>query len=146
MPEHKIEVFFIIPARVDRLAHQLPELSPHPVYLVFKFLPVGSLPSIIIVDMEISVLLIGRVQLSLYRGPADLKCPDAVAPVVLECPLRFQDQLTDQVLHPLHHDHKVIPVLIHETDIFPAEISPVKDKANVLVAITFCFFQGVPEL
>ena len=59
---------------------------------------------------------------------------------VLKFSFVFQDHPPDRFTHPLYHDHKIIPAFIHILDVFPAKISPVQDKSDLLIAVSFCFF------
>ena len=146
MPEHEIEIFRILPAKVDRLTHAFFQLSSHSVDLLFKCIPVFGLPSVIVIDVKVSLLLVGGVQLPLDSSTADFERANTVLPVVLKAPLYFQNLLTDKALHPLHHDHEIVSVFIHEFDVLFAEIATVQDKTHVFISIPFCLFQGVLQL
>ena len=96
--------------------------------------------------MEVSLFAVSGIQFSFDRGPADLKSPDAVPAVIFKRTLHLQDQATHQALHPLHHDHKIISVVIHEADVFFTEIAAVQDEPDVLIAVAFRLFQRVLQL
>jgi len=47
----------------------------------------------------------------------------------------------NQRFHSLHHDNEVETVLVHVPDIFSAEAAVIENKANLMIAITFCLLQ-----
>lgn len=47
-------------------------------------------------------------------------------------------------LYPFHHDD-LVTILIHEVDIFLAEVSSIKDETNLTVSILLCLLQHLLE-
>ena len=47
---------------------------------------------------------------------------------------------------PLHHDDELVTVLIHEVDVFFAEVSSIKDETDLTVSIALCLLQHLLEL
>ena len=88
--------------------------------------------------MEVAVFFISCEQLAPYGCSADFIRPYAILAVVFKAPLNLKYQIADQALHPLHHDHESISILIHEADVFLAEISPVKYEPYMLIPIALC--------
>ena len=51
------------------------------------------------------------------------------------------NQFIHQRSHSLHHDHEAVPAFIHILYVFTAEITPVQNKANLLITISKSFVQ-----
>ena len=61
--------------------------------------------------------------------------------VVLKLSLVGGYDLMDQSLHSLHHNDEIESVLIHISDVLSAEISPVENKSDLMIAIAFGLLQ-----
>ena len=118
----------------------------HPVDLFFYILSFGSLLPFVIVNVEVALLLIRRIQLLLHGDAVHLVITQAELTLFFEAAFDRQDKVTDQGFHSLHHDDELVTVLIHEVDVFLAEVSSVKDETNLTVSIALCLLQHLLEL
>ena len=60
---------------------------------------------------------------------------DVMDPFALKCPLIFQHDPPDEIFHPFDHDQIAVSMPLDIPKVFPAEVSPVKDEAEILVSI-----------
>ena len=47
--------------------------------------------------------------------------------------------LMDQRLHPFHHDDEIEAIFIHVPDVLSAEVSPIENESDLMIAIAFGF-------
>ena len=123
----------------------LAKVQRHPVDLFFYILSFGSLLPFVIENVEIALLLIRRIQLVLHGESIHLVITQAELTLFFEAAFDRQDEITDQRFHPLHHD-ELVTVLIHEVDVFFAEVSSIKDETDLTVSIALCLLQHLLEL
>ena len=62
--------------------------------------------------------------------------PDTVLPAFFEASLYLQYQVPYQVLHPFHHDHKVVSELVHVVDVFFTEIPSIQNEPDIPVTVS----------
>lgn len=124
----------------------LAKVQRHPIDLFFYILSLGSLLPFVIVDVEVAFLLIRRIQLVLHGDAVYLVITQAELTLFFEAAFNRQDKIPDQGFHSLHHDDELVTVLIHEVDVFLAEVSSVKDETGLTVSIALCLLQHLLKL
>ena len=96
----------------------------HPVYLCFYLLMLSACLLVRIVDMEISLLPIPRIEASFHCGPRNLIFPDTVLPYVFKTPPLPKDQPLYKSSHTFDHDHEITFLYAREkTDAVQQEIN-----------------------
>ena len=99
-----------------------------------------------IIHMYIPLPGIGCIHKSVNRLPIHAEFRDLIAPVVLEGAFLLTDLIMNKVLDAFHHDNKCKSVLIHELQVFLAEVAPVQNETNVVIAIPFRLCDHVLQL
>ena len=86
------------------------------------------------------------IQLVLHSDAVHLVITQAEFTLFFEASFDRQNESSNQRFHPFHHDYELVTVLIHEVDVFLAEISSIKDGTNLTISIAFCLLQHLLEL
>ncbi len=80
------------------------------------------------IDMDISFLLIGLLELSFHCHTIDIIFIDMIGPLIFKGIFVLQYQLVNQLIHSFDHNHKGIFVIIHAFDVTSTKISSIKNK------------------
>ena len=142
----QVKIFDEVSAESDRLPSPFLHLFGHTVDLAFQFLPFCRLLFLAEVDVEITIFAVIRVKSVFYGCSANLVSPDAVCSFLLKSSFFPEHKFIYELPHAFYHEYKLVSVLIHELDIFLAEIAAVENEAYMLVTIPFGFSKHVSQL
>ena len=90
--------------------------------------------------------LIGKIQLVFHCDAVYFTITQTVFAFFFKTTFNRQNKISHQRLHVLHHDNKLIAVLIHEMDVFFTKISAIKNETDLLISIPLYFQQHLLEL
>ena len=99
-----------------------------------------------VIDMEISVFLIGQVQLLLNRHSGDSVVTDVVDSLVFKGSFLLEHQLIHHGGHALHHDDEAVAASVHMLDVPFTEVAPVQNESDLSVAIAHGLIQHKLQL
>ena len=146
MIKDQVEIPAVLLPEIQFHSLMLAKEQRHPVDLFFYILTLRSLLPFVIENVEVALLLIRRIQLVFYGDAVHLVITQAEFTLFFEAAFDRQDEITDQRSHPFHHDDELVTALIHEVDVFLAEVSSVKDETDLTVSIALCLLQHLLEL